>query len=359
MRVVVVVPWGARLGGAETMLWTFLRHVDRARVDPLVVFLQPGPFEGEVARLGFRTAVVPAGRLREAHRFARVVVRLARTVRSERADLVLAWSPKTHLDAAPAALVARRPVVWWQHGIPRGGWLDRAATLLPARAVGCSSVASAAAQASLRPRRRCFVVHPGVDEPSVPAVERRGERPVVGVVGRLQPWKRQHLVLEAVAAVRRRGLDVDALVVGGDAYDLSPEYGPELRRLAARLGIEGAVTFTGQVEDPAPYLARMDVVVSAAAEEPFGIAVVEALALGRPVVAFAGGGPAEIVEHERSGLLVSGGAAELAGALERALRDDVLRGRLAAGARARYEQRFTAERMTEELTRRLEDLRCD
>ena len=49
-------------------------------------------------------------------------------------------------------------VVWWQHGIPADGWIDRCASVLPALAVGCSSQAPAAAQARLAPRRRPFVV---------------------------------------------------------------------------------------------------------------------------------------------------------------------------------------------------------
>ena len=58
------------------------------------------------------------------------------------------------------------------------------------------------------------------------------------MAGRLQPWKRQHLLIEAVAALRRRGRSVHGLVVGGDAYRLSPAYAESLPRLAAKLVVE-------------------------------------------------------------------------------------------------------------------------
>jgi hypothetical protein len=73
MKLLVTVPWGDRAGGAENMLWTFLRHVDRSRNEPKVVFFEHGPFEREVAGLGMRTAVVPSGRLRELARATGVV----------------------------------------------------------------------------------------------------------------------------------------------------------------------------------------------------------------------------------------------------------------------------------------------
>src|SRR5207249_3627370 len=61
VRIVVTVPWGKRLGGAESMLWNFLQEVDRERIRPLVVFFEPGPFEREVADLGIETVVVETG----------------------------------------------------------------------------------------------------------------------------------------------------------------------------------------------------------------------------------------------------------------------------------------------------------
>jgi glycosyltransferase involved in cell wall biosynthesis len=362
IRLVVTAPWGERLGGAEAMLWSILRQLDRDRIDPTVVFLQAGPFERDVASLGFPTTVVPAGRLRSPLGTTRAVRGLAGVLRDRQPELVLNWSPKTQLYGGTAAKLAGMPdrVVWWQHGVPNGHWMDRLATALPTRAVGCSSSASLAAQRRLTPRREGFVVHPGVEprrrlgvaearelrrELGIPA-----ERAVIGILGRLQPWKGQHRVIRAVAELQARGHDVHCLVVGGDAYGLSPEYERGLRALIPELGLEDRVTMTGQVEDPDRYVSLMDVLVNASDDEPFGIVLLEAMALEVPVVAPASAGPLEIVEPDVSGVLVdSPEPAELAAGVERLLADADWRREVAARGQERCLSRFSASGAAERL----------
>jgi glycosyltransferase involved in cell wall biosynthesis len=231
--------------------------------------------------------------------------------------------------------------------------MDRLATLLPARAVACSSRAAASAQQRLRPRRQTFVVHPGIDarlEPRARAAEESGipqARFLIGVVGRLQADKRQDRVIEAIRILRDRGHDVHGLVVGGNAWNLAPEYEPALRRLVTELGLEEVVTFTGQVPDAIPLIASLDALVNASVTEGCPLVLLEAMALGVPVVATAdSGGPAEVIEQARSGILSpSSDPAELANVLEQLLNNVELQRRLSEGAHQRYLERFTAERM--------------
>jgi glycosyltransferase involved in cell wall biosynthesis len=366
IRVVVTVPWGERLGGAEEMLAAFLAQVDRTRVEPVVVFLQHGRFERELAGLGLRTVVIESGRLRQVGRTIGAIRRLARVLARERPDVVLNWSPKTQLYGALAATLVglRSRVVWWQHGVPSRHWLDRLATTLPARAVGCSSAASSRAQGALRPRRHTFVVHPGVTRPngsaSRPMTREELEIPpectVLGIVGRLQPWKGQHLFLAALRELRDRDRDVHGLVVGGDAYGLSPTYGRRLDRLVDQLELSGAVTLTGQAQSAWPYLPAMDVLVNCSAHEPFGIVLLEAMSVGVPVVAVASSGPLEIVEHGRSGILARDNDPNtLADALEPLIADEALRRRLGRAGQDRAERHFGAERMARALEQSLEE----
>jgi glycosyltransferase involved in cell wall biosynthesis len=369
MRLLMTVPWGERLGGAENMLWTFLQHVDRSRVEPEVVFLEPGAFEREVAGRGIATHVLPAGRLRQAGQTGQVVRSLAALLRRQQPHLVLNWTAKTQLYGATAAMAAgmSNRVVWWQHGIPDGHWLDRLATLLPATMVGCSSRYSAEAQKRQWPRRRTFVVWPGIDCPALLSGEMRAalrqrlgipaDRLVAGIVGRLQPWKGQHQFIRALAVLRRRGHDIHGLIVGGDAYHLSPRYEPALQEMVRSLHLSDAVTFTGHVPEAGPYFQVMDIAVNASRSEPFGIVLIEAMALGVPVVAFDSAGPAEIIEPERSGLLVPGDDYNtLAGAIERLVVDSELRRGLAEQGRQRFLSCFTSQRMVDTLERRMEDL---
>jgi glycosyltransferase involved in cell wall biosynthesis len=368
LRVVIVTPWGERLGGAEEMLWLTLRHCDRARLEPSVVFLSPGPFEREVAALGFETEVVPATRIRRAGETLPAVWQLRSILRRRRPDLLLNWSAKSQIYASTAAALAGMggSVVWWQHQIPDGHWIDRLATLLPTRAVGCSSDAARRAQSSLWPRRSSFVVNPGIEIGAGAGGDPAGlreelgiprERLVVGIVGRLQPWKGQDRLVKALADLRARGHDVHGLIVGGVAYDLSPGYAAELEQLVADLGLSDRVTMTGQVPDSTPYLGLMDVAVNASEEEPFGIVLLEAMAAGVPVVAVGNGGPLDIVVPGETGMLAAGGEpAQLADAIDELLASPDLRAEVAKAARERCGERFTAAQMADRLTSKLAEL---
>jgi glycosyltransferase involved in cell wall biosynthesis len=369
VTVIFVMFFGERLGGAEATLWNLLRLLDRDRIMPQVVFLTPGSFPGEIAKLGIRTYVMPSGRLRQVRQGVRAIFGLARLLRRERPDLVLSWFTKAQLYAAPAALLAGLGdrVAWWQHGVPVGGSDERMATWLPAKAIGVYAENVAEAQRRLRPRRPIVTVPLGIDDPEpVDAAKRSalraslGLRPgqrVVGIVGRLQPIKGQHTFVRVVADLVRRGHDVRGLVVGGDAHNIAPDYLPELRALSRRLGIEDRVTFTGHVPDAKPYVALMDVFVSACTLEAFGLAILEAMALRVPVVAVGIAGPAELVSDGDSGLLTAtNDPEELASAVERLLLDPTLHERIATGGRRRYEERYSSAGTIELMERCLERL---
>ncbi len=355
MRIVVTLPWGERLGGAEAMLQAILDGAPGSGHEIELVFFQDGPWPTELRAAGFRVEVIPAGQLREVHRWAATVVRLAGVLRRRKPDLVLNWAAKTQLYGAPAAVLAGIPgrVLWWQQGIPDGFWLDRCATLLPARAIGCYSRSAATAQRRLRPARRTFVVAAGAPAPArngqgenghapTASLELAAGVPVVGIVGRLQPWKGQDRLLRAQALLRERGHEIHLLVVGGDAYGLSTEYAESLPVLADELGLADAVTFTGQVPDAGPYIERMDVLVNASDPEPFGIVLLEGMARSVPVVAVDAGGPSEFIADRGTGVLArSGEPAALADALEVLLAAPELRRQVGRAGRERFGEEFT------------------
>jgi glycosyltransferase involved in cell wall biosynthesis len=365
LRVLVCVPWRERLGGAEAMLWTLLRHSDPHRVHYSVAFLESGPFEHEVRERGLTTFRLEAGRLREARCGGRAIRRLSRIIRSHEPDVVLNWQAKAQLYGACAAIGAglgAGRIVWWQHGVPGGHWMDRAATALPARAVGCSSRASAIAQATVRPRRPTFVVHPGVDGERVRPTARDAlgippERPLIGIAGRLQPWKGQHRFLHALRQLHDAGCKAHGLVVGGSAHGFSPGYERELRELIGGLALTDWVTMVGHVADTRPLIAAMDVLVSASSMEPFGIVLLEASVQETPVVAVADAGPREIVTHGVTGLLVARPEPELlARAARDLLGDEPRRAAMGRAARARAVERFGARTMAQSLAGELRSL---
>lgn len=156
----------------------------------------------------------------------------------------------------------------------------------------------------------------------------------VGMLARIDPWKGQHLLLEAFARVYR-GREV-RLQFAGDAPFGHEDYLTGLRRTAKELGVARQVDFLGHVSDIDALLARWDVAVHASTRpEPLGQNVLQYLAAGRGVVAADEGGPTEWITDGVNGLLVpSRDVDALASALARLDADAALRSRLGAAAAA-------------------------
>ncbi len=138
---------------------------------------------------------------------------------------------------------------------------------------------------------------------------------VVMLPARLTRWKGAEILLDALAGLAAERSDLVCVLVGGDQG--RDGYARALEARAARAGLGDRLRLTGHCEDMAAALMLADVVVNASLKpEPFGRSVIEAQAMGRPVVAFDHGGSAETIRHDTTGLLVPPGDA---GALGRAI----------------------------------------
>jgi glycosyltransferase involved in cell wall biosynthesis len=302
--------------------------------------------------------------MRQVLRQARAAWKLSRILRRRRARAVLSWMSKAHVVGGVAAKLAGVPAFWFQHGLPAGHWLDRLATAIPARMVLACSAASAAAQSRMRPRRPVDIVYPGIDLARfdrdglpTPAEARRRLSlptgvPLVGIVGRLQRWKGMHVLIEAMVRVRGRFPAARCVVVGG-THALEPHYEAQLRRRVTELELDEAVIFAGFRRDVELWMQSLDVVVHASDREPFGLVVVEAMALGKAVIASAEGGPTEIVTPGVDGVLVPyGDHEELAEAICRYLESPALREQHGRAARGRAAQ-FSTGRFARAIARSL------
>lgn len=171
---------------------------------------------------------------------------------------------------------------------------------------------------------------------------------LVLLVGRVEPLKGIDALIEAIALLHGRGPlwrdSLAAMVVGGGAEHERERWNAEQWRLHAlrkHLGVEHAVRFVGaQPQDRLPlFYAAADIVTMPSHYESFGMAALEGLACGRPVVATNAGGPAYILEDGVSGLLTPpNDPAALANRFEGLLEDDRLRERMSHAARRRAEQ---------------------
>jgi len=168
--------------------------------------------------------------------------------------------------------------------------------------------------------------------------------PVVGHVGRIVEWKGQLEFLEAFAGVARERPEARALVVG-DRSDGGEAYEAAVRERADRPDLSGRVVFTGYRPDVADVMRLCDVVAHTSIEpEPFGRGLIEAMALGTPIVAASRGGPLDIVREGETGYLADPTEAEAVGtAILRLLSDAELRQRMGRAAIERTRRLFSRE----------------
>ncbi len=269
----------------------------------------------------------------------------------------LRWSEVVHLNAVynftslPTLALSRaldRPVVWSTRGALQGGasrrsralkraWEKLAVRASPRRLVlHATSPQEAEESASFFPGATVEVIPNGVVLPARITRRPRGDRLVLGALGRLHPIKGLDRLISAVSLIVERGAPVVALRLAGGG---EPAYRKQLEEQVRRLGLSGVVTFLGPVEGEAKarFFEGVDVLVAPSQRENFGIAIAEALAHGVPVIA-SRGAPWAVLEQADAGLWVENTPASLLDAIVRIAARPL--DQLGANARALVEREF-------------------
>jgi glycosyltransferase involved in cell wall biosynthesis len=356
---VVYVGHVARLSGGEIALARLIAALDD--VSAHVILAEDGPLVERLQRSGISVEVLPLPERTRDLRKDRVrpsglpivalidtavyVVRLARRLRAIRPDLVHTNTLKAGVYGSLAARLAGIPVVWHVRDRISSDYLKRPAVLLLRALIallpdGVIVNSVATGQTLWRTRGAQAAIHSPIPDPiSWRPIERQsgGERFVVGMIGRITPWKGQHVLIEAFAKAFAGGTET-AVIVGAAMFgEEEVAYEAGLHDLAQSLGVADRVIFRGFREDTWRELVDMDVFVHASTTpEPFGQVIVEAMLAGTPVIAVGAGGPTEIVTDGVTGVLYPPADVDaLAEALVRLRNDGVLRDRLAKNALVR------------------------
>ncbi|TAF07672.1 MAG: glycosyltransferase family 4 protein [Nostocales cyanobacterium] len=361
MKVVVVMPLAEQRGGGEMMFWDLMQQGRNADVEWLAIFLEDGPMVEQVRNLGIDTRVVKSGRLRQVPRLIATIFRIAAIARREGADMILNWMWITHITGGLAAMLAGVPALWYQLEVPDDQtWLVRLATLIPAQAIITLSQDGQKAQSQIWPHRPTPLVYPGVAldrfNPAVLPTPTQARQklglplygPLIGIVGRLQRWKGMHVLVEAMPKVLQKYPHAHCVVVGGK-HDLEPDYQEFVKQQITDLGLSDYIIMAGLQRNVPEWVQAMDIFVHASDKEPFGIVIIEAMALGKPVIAGDAGGPTEIIADGVNGLLTPYEDADaLAQAILRYLDNPEFAQSLAAAARQRALQ-FSTQRYAQNL----------
>lgn len=240
--------------------------------------------------------------------------------------------------------------------------LAKARYLAARRIIANSQWVAGQVEACGIPREKISVIYEGTEIPAATTAEERrkararwgisDDAPLLGCAGVFLPDKGQEWLIRALAALRPE-FPGCRLLLAGDG----PLRG-KLEALARELGVGEAVLFPGFVKDVEAVYQALDIFLLPSFFEALNNSLIAAMAQEIPSIAFAKGALPEIIEHERSGLLVSGpDTEEIRGAAARLLREREFARRLGQAGRERVRERFSAERMVEETLRLYEQLR--
>ena len=365
VRVVFVID-GLREDGAQKALYLVCKHLDQDRFQVSVISLSHHQdMLSKFHQLGIRTIVLG---IRYPWQIGRLVA-LYRLLRKMQPTIVNTLLSRSNSLGVLVAALAQVPIILASVRVcyPPERWARTLRERAVFRLVDCVTVVSSSTRQlvieELRvPADRVQLVANGidmnectsiVDRTDLPFVSLHPEEYVVGTVGRLHNQKGHRYLIEAAQRVLRTIPDVHFVIVGDGCLD------DQLRAMACSLGVADRMTFTGRLAHDLTLsmISRMDLFVLPSLYEGMPNALLEAMALGRPVVASAVDGNLDVVVDDETGVLVPpGDATALVNAIVGLVQDDILRARLGCAARNRVQSEFTAQKMVERLTTIYHDL---
>jgi glycosyltransferase involved in cell wall biosynthesis len=361
---------GARnIGGGEYILASLIRKLDRDIFRPVVFFAHRNEIIAGLAAEGVETVPLALNRkmislfrddvarspghiIGFLPAVLKDVLAVRRAILSAGVDLLHPHDNLSKILGGVAAATAGIPAVAHCHDLLGTGFIDRmlllAQRLLMDRIIAVSgSVQERFIQSGANPRQ-IRTIENGIDlERFIPGTStlRRSElsipksHRVIGIIGMFDPVKGHVYLLEAIRRLRDGGMtDIICLFAGEGRLEA------DLKEYAKAAGIEQNVRFLGYRRDIPDLLGLMDMVIMPSLRESFGIAALEAMAMKVPVVASRIGGLEEVVEHEKTGLLVApGDAAALAEAIRTLAEKPEMRKNMGEAGRRRVEEKFSIE----------------
>lgn len=360
---VLFVDHATGLGGAEHSLLLLLSHLDVAEWQPHLA-CPAGVLAEQAQQHDIPWHPVTLPRLRRSVYFPKDWLydagQLVQVAKQIDAAAFYANTVRGAIYAALAARIGKRPFIWHMRDFwlsenePRYHQLDWAIKTILCRAAAHIITNSAATARHLPCAKKITIVHNGIDLARFRTAQNTAnfrnrfnipfDAPLVGMVGRLRPWKGQERFIEMATAVAAIQPETHFVIVGGSPFAIEDAYPEKLRQLAQEKNLAHCLHFTGHLTDVRPALAALDIFVHPGEPEPFGLVNIEAMAAGKPIAAFAHGALPEIVFHEETGLLVPpGDGAALAQAVITLLHSPEKRKKYGQAGKQRAQNHFTIQ----------------
>lgn len=185
-----------------------------------------------------------------------------------------------------------------------------------------------------------------------------GSSPIkIGIVGRIDRKKNQHLAIQAASHLKSKNILIDLFLVGSISH---PDYERYLKEQISSLNLVDQVFLTGFMDQPQTIMPYFDMVVLTTADETFGLVLAEAMRMGVAVIGANGGGVPEIIDHEKTGLLFEPGDSQgLANAIEKLVNDKRLLEELALQGKQKADKFFNIAHHFKALEATFQELNLD
>lgn len=345
------------LSGGEKSLLDIITHIDRDLFEPILVCPGEGPLTKAARKNGVNVYIVSLSGVADFSRGAtsikallallhliKPIKELVKLVKKENCQIIYTNSMKAHFIGSIVAKITRKKLIWHVRDILDEGILLKIFTmftLFPNKII-CISEAVKNQFKNKVPSNKLNVIYNGILPTKRNALDIQiinQDKFTVGIVGQIADWKGQDIFIEAANILSQKYKDIQFLIVGEVLFQKEEAYKKSLCIIAKD---NEDIHFLGYRSDVPDLLSYFDLLVHASKKpEPFGRVIIEAMEASVPVVATKIGGPIEIIEHEKSGLLYEqDNEIVLSKMIEKIYLNKELREKLKVNGKKRFNENF-------------------
>ena len=330
MIKILFVNHSSSVSGAEKVLMRLISCLDKALITVTVICPENRGLADDLRTQNTDVIIIPMPLLIRSvnpvkaikycfgfYRFFRQLLDYLRIVKP---DIIHCNSFTSVLYSFPAARYSRIPLVWHMHDILEYGLFNKLFIRLAGFASQKVICVSNAVKENLVKfgvkKKKCMTIYNSIKMPIDQTKCKRGDFlkefgvnsgiKVVTMIGQIAEWKGQSVFINALEKLMKHNISVKSFIVGDVISPFEESYRKSLQQMTEDLDLNDRVFFTGFRKDIQKIINDSDVIVHASIRpDPLPTVIIEAMSMGKPIVATNVGGVPELIEHEKTGLMIS------------------------------------------------------